>query len=90
MTNEYMSYAVAAEPWMQAASCASTDPEIFFPQGRHEQKQKSTREAAARAVCHRCPVAADCLQFALRHDVEGMWAATTWLERRAIVRGMSA
>lgn len=43
---------------------------------------------AARAVCHTCPVAAPCLEFALEHDREhGMYGGMTPAERSALAMG---
>lgn len=46
--------------WRAEALCAQVDPELFFP----EQGFPSHH---ARAVCARCPVAAECLDWALTH-----------------------
>lgn len=47
--------------WFDDANCLGTDPEAFFP-----EKGGSTREA--KAVCTRCTVAAECLDYALDSD----------------------
>jgi WhiB family redox-sensing transcriptional regulator len=69
--------------WGHRAACRGADPDIFFP--------FSTTEAAfvqieqARAICGRCPVAADCLDWALRMGLDhGVWGGTTPEERRAL------
>jgi len=46
-----------AEPWMDDALCAQTDPDIFFP-------NKGDSAAPARSICKACPVIAECLLFA--------------------------
>lgn len=77
----------AAEPsarsWVDLAACGEVDPEIFFP--------ISTTGAAlgqihqAQAICARCPVAAACLDWALRIGQDhGVWGGTTPEERRAL------
>lgn len=71
--------------WMHDALCAQTDPEIFFP-----DKGGSTREA--KGVCARCPVAAECLDYALSDEQTsytspfyfGIWGGTSERERRTI------
>lgn len=45
--------------WMRDALCAQVDPELFFP----DKGGGSTQEA--KKVCARCPVAAECLDYAL-------------------------
>lgn len=67
-----------AEPWQAQALCAQTDPEAFFP-----DKGGSTR--AAKAVCARCPVRAECLAFALENDERfGVWGGLSERERRQL------
>lgn len=76
---------------MSRAACHKTDPAIFYP-------EQGGSYAAARAVCKRCPVINECLQYALdemtsvRSDMEdlaigmhGMWGGTSPLERWAIL-----
>jgi WhiB family redox-sensing transcriptional regulator len=64
--------------WRQAALCAETDPEAFFP-----EKGGSTREA--KRVCTGCPVLTQCLEFALDNDERfGIWGGLSERERRRI------
>jgi len=64
--------------WWHSAVCTQTDPELFFP-------ETATQSRAARAVCARCPVCAECLTDALTHDrVYGVWGGTTERERRKL------
>ncbi len=66
--------------WQEAALCAQTDPEAFFP-----EKGGSTREA--KRVCHGCEVRADCLDYALDHDERfGIWGGLSERERRKLKR----
>lgn len=66
--------------WREAALCAQTDPEAFYP-----DKGGSTREALA--VCRRCPVQGPCLEYALVHDERfGIWGGTTERQRRRLRR----
>lgn len=64
------------------------DPERMFPTGI--QNTRKAQEASARAVCRTgnggraCPLIDRCLRYALRHNVDGVWAATTLDERVAI------
>jgi len=66
------------DPWWLSALCAQTDPEIFFPQG------KGSSPAAARKVCARCPVTAQCLEDALRTGAGGVRGGLTEHERRSM------
>ena len=68
------------DDWRRQAVCAQTDPEAFFP-----DKGGSSRDA--KAVCARCPVISECLEFALAHDERfGIWGGTSERERRRIGR----
>jgi WhiB family redox-sensing transcriptional regulator len=67
--------------WQDRALCAQTDPEAFFP-----EKGGSTRDA--KRVCRRCPVRAECLEYALETDQRfGIWGGMSERERRRIKRG---
>jgi len=69
-------------PWMADAVCATTDPEAFFP-----EKGGSTREA--KAICARCSVQAECLDWALDRDERfGIYGGLSERERRRIKRTM--
>ncbi|APE21354.1 WhiB family transcriptional regulator [Streptomyces venezuelae] len=66
--------------WMEQASCAQTDPELFFPD--------SGNVAEARKVCHACPVKLDCeahtqlLEEGFSRDQRvGTWAGQTGRDR---------
>ncbi len=66
--------------WQEEALCAQTDPEAFFP-----EKGGSTREA--KRVCGRCPVRAQCLEYAVAHDERfGIWGGLSERERRRLRR----
>lgn len=54
------------------AACADLDPDLWFD-------SRSTPEL--KALCHRCPLRRGCLEYALIHDVAGIWGGTTALER---------
>lgn len=61
--------------------CATTDPEIWFPE-RSNQYLKIM--AIAKSLCHTCPIMYECAQYAIQTDVEGIWGGTNEKERRAI------
>ena len=57
--------------WMSHGLCAEVDPDLWFP-----ETGESNREA--KAVCRRCPVRDDCLDYALAHDERfGIWGGTS-------------
>jgi WhiB family redox-sensing transcriptional regulator len=59
------------------AACRTADPECFFDESR-------TLEALA--VCAGCPLAAECLEYALENEDHGVWGGTT-PEVRTVMRG---
>lgn len=73
--------------WTEDAACRGVDPEVFFPIAT-DGVAGDQEVAAAKAVCARCPVAADCLAWALRAgEAYGVWGGTTPGERRELRRG---
>lgn len=69
-----------AEPWMEDALCAQTDPEAFFP-----DKGGSTK--AAKKICAACDVQLECLGYALENDERyGIWGGASPRERAAMRR----
>lgn len=69
--------------WRYDAACKSEDPELFFPVGVSGPAQAQVTEA--KAVCHRCTVASDCLAWALASGQDaGVWGGMSEDERRAV------
>jgi len=76
-----MSLATEARPaWHQHGACRGADPNLFFP-----ERGESVKEA--KAVCARCPVRAECLDYAMEnHEVVGIWGGLSARERRQLSR----
>ena len=74
--------------WQDLAECKGMDPTLFFgPEHAETVKEKRDREDAAKAVCNRCPVRQECLEYALEaREAYGIWGGMTELERRALLR----
>ncbi|MGH3168332.1 MAG: WhiB family transcriptional regulator [Trebonia sp.] len=72
--------------WTDRAACGSAgvDPDLFFPVS--ESGLAARQVAAAKSVCAKCPVADDCLAWALREESVGVWGGTTPEERRLLRR----
>lgn len=67
------------------AACRAADPELFFPVGTGELANKDT--ARALVFCRSCPIAGECLSYALAHDHRyGIWGGTTPQYRRTHYR----
>ena len=73
------------------ARCAGSlvDPDDWFPVTWDVAKARD-QAAHAIAVCARCPVRPDCLEFSLRHafgvGAHGVWGGLVEEERRAVRR----
>jgi WhiB family redox-sensing transcriptional regulator len=74
--------------WQYEAACRGEDSELFFAPNYFEKKEeKEAREAQAKAICARCPVRSDCLDYSLRNrEPHGIWGGLNELERKAILR----
>jgi WhiB family redox-sensing transcriptional regulator len=66
--------------WQDQAGCVGMDTNIFF----YDRNAKA-QITKARKICGNCPVANDCLEFALANNIEdGMWGGKSGRERRNI------
>lgn len=64
--------------WYDEALCAQTDAELFFP-------EKGGSTALGKRVCAQCPVATQCLDYALACSERfGIWGGKSERERRAM------
>lgn len=62
------------------ALCASTDPELYFP-----DKGERAKADQAKASCALCPVQEQCLRWALRNNERyGVWGGKSERERREL------
>src|SRR6266542_2257235 len=53
--------------WQFDAACRGEDSSLFFAPNYFEKRdQKEGREAKAKALCARCPVREECLEYALQ------------------------
>lgn len=66
---------------MDDALCAQADPDAWFPE------HGGGPATAARRICGRCPVRAECLDYALaRREQYGIWGGLNIDERRRVAR----
>lgn len=66
--------------WQHRGACVGADPNLFFP-------ERGESPARAKAVCRRCDVSAECLEYALaNHEAGGIWGGLDLRERRTIGR----
>jgi Transcription factor WhiB len=68
--------------------CRVEDPAAWWPDKKNAD---SALTRGAVAACRRCPVAAECLSYALAADERfGVWGGTLPEERRQVVRQTAA
>jgi WhiB family redox-sensing transcriptional regulator len=72
--------AVTDLSWLDRALCAEVGGDIWHP-----EKGGSTREP--KKVCRACEVRAECLEYALEHDIRfGIWGGLSERERHRMKR----
>lgn len=69
--------------WWLKAACRGMDPDLFY-----SERADGASDRAAKAVCARCPVVDECLDFGL-YEKFGIWGGTTEKKRRVIRRQRS-
>ena len=81
----FAALAPVADDWRHRAACRDEDPELFFPIGTDGPALAQVEQA--KAVCRRCHVQADCLQWSLdAREQHGIWGGTTPQERAELLR----
>lgn len=84
-----LSFSEAAEQldWQDLAACRDYDNILFFGEEGESELEKQAREARAKTVCQRCPVAEPCLEFAMETNQKyGIWGGLTDKERASLKR----
>lgn len=70
--------------WQEAAACRGEDIGLFFGPEGERQPERDVRERKAKAVCGRCPVRAECLDYAIaKPERYGIWGGMNEDERVA-------
>lgn len=76
--------AVESPDWYEHAECRGAAQDTFFP-GQGDDVRP------AREMCNVCPVAVECLAYALDHGEKyGIWGGTSERERRQMRRDWQA
>lgn len=74
--------------WQDRARCKGQPWEMFFnadeTTGTRHRLQRPSKEA--QATCDACPVAGECLSWALRKKEHGIWGGTTDGQREQILK----
>lgn len=74
---------IGSGDWRHLAECVAADPELFFPTAE-AGPALAEQEAAAKAVCGRCPVLAQCRRWAVSQLPDGIAGGLTENERRGL------
>jgi WhiB family redox-sensing transcriptional regulator len=70
---------VSSTEWQERGLCREVGGDEWFPEGGNGQ--------AAKRICARCPVRAECLWYALDNDVRhGIWGGMTDPQRKQLKR----
>jgi WhiB family transcriptional regulator, redox-sensing transcriptional regulator len=69
--------------WQQDAACRNLGSSLFFSPSGERAAARRRREAAAKAICGRCPVRMPCVIYALAtRQRYGVWGGLTEDDRR--------
>ncbi len=73
--------------WQEFGACRAQPPTVFFHPEAERGPRRSHRDAVAKAVCQRCPVIAQCREYALHvEEPYGVWGGLSEEERQALLR----
>ena len=71
--------------WQLLGACRGADSDLFFHPENERGPSRMRREAAAKAICLRCPVVDRCREHALRvREPYGVWGGMSETEREQI------
>lgn len=74
--------------WADQGACRGEDPDLFFPVNGAGFAVEVTAAHVdrVRPICQACPVYASCHAWAVEHETEGIWVATSPKDRRRLHR----
>ncbi|HEX3823696.1 MAG TPA: WhiB family transcriptional regulator [Mycobacteriales bacterium] len=78
--------------WRAGAECQSDNAIYFYAPSHFERKpEKDWREGIARALCGRCKVREQCLNYSIEvEEGHGIWGGLNELERSRLLRSLRA
>lgn len=72
--------------WQLHAACRGTDTAVFYHPENERGPSRRRREQQAKQICRPCPVAANCLSWALTmRESYGVWGGLSVEEREALL-----
>lgn len=82
-----MSVGTVNQTWQVRAACRGPKSGVFFPPASGERRDdRELREARAKVICSECPVAAECLDYALSiKEPHGIWGGLNEHERSQLL-----
>lgn len=78
-----------ADRWQERAACNGMPVETFFPISEDITTQRDAKHPPPPEIvrlCGGCPVKSDCLFMAITQNEVGIWAGTTYAQRRVLRR----
>ncbi|MET0275409.1 MAG: WhiB family transcriptional regulator [Acidimicrobiia bacterium] len=74
------------DTWRDRAACRGPETALFFPPTTTERRDvRDARERRAKAICRECPVAHQCLEYAMSlGEAHGIWGGLNEVERRGL------
>lgn len=73
--------------WQYKGACNGEDPELFYLPYNARGEEKLQQIKDAKAVCARCPVIEQCLNFAIETEEPfGIWGGMSEDERNTLIR----
>jgi WhiB family redox-sensing transcriptional regulator len=78
--------------WRTGAECQTDNAVYFYAPSHFERKpEKDLREGIARALCRRCQVRQQCLDYSIDgEESHGIWGGFNELERKRLLRTLRA
>lgn len=75
------------ERWHKQGACYGHGPDLWFGSEQETYAERVSREQLAKDVCNTCPVISECLNTALKDEIDhGIWGGLTPAERRRIAK----
>ena len=71
--------------WAEQGACLGTDTNDWYAaDGTGPGTVQIRNVELLKRICSGCPVQAECLEWAIKHEAHGFWAGTLPTERRRI------
>jgi WhiB family redox-sensing transcriptional regulator len=68
----------------EKGECFGTNTDLFYSVEEERSVKAYDYINAVRSICVRCPIWAECLSYAFKHEDYGVWGGMTSMERRSV------